>query len=109
MVLEPRRRIDQVVALGAYTIQMSGVSSYRPSPAEPLPAETLARLHAEFVADMRTVAPDAERAGVSIMLKPHSGDTAPRALQGSSTYSKFPTAGRLRTLQSRPLTKSDRG
>lgn len=71
-----RRRIDQAVLLGVSLIQTAGVWGYRTFPAEPLSEAEMRPQHEAYIADIREVARYAEDRGITIALKPHTGNTA---------------------------------
>lgn len=68
--------VDFSVALGKPAMVWVGVSGYRRFPSEPLPAAEYQAAHQAFVAKMREVGAYAQEKGVTITLKPHTGNTA---------------------------------
>ncbi len=75
-----RRRVDVAKELGVTTLLGGGTWGYRKFPDEPLSESELAKAHQVFVDNVRQVAPYAQEAGIQILLKPHTGNTATAAL-----------------------------
>jgi len=70
------RRMDFLQELGVTELLSLGISSYRRFPAEPIAEEELTPRYAEFVERYRRHGAEAERRGMVITLKPHTGNTA---------------------------------
>lgn len=70
------RHLDFVHALGARMVLWLGTWGYARFPDQPHPPERLAADHAVFVERLRQVAEHAGRLGLTITLKPHTGNTA---------------------------------
>lgn len=75
-----RRRVDVAEALGVTFLLGGGTWGYHKFPDEPLSESELAKAHEVFVDNVRKVAPYAQEAGIQILLKPHTGNTATAAL-----------------------------
>lgn len=71
-----QRRMDFLQELGVTEMLTVGTSSYRRFPDEPLPEAEQAQRHAEFVERYRLHGEEAERRGMVITIKPHTGNTA---------------------------------
>lgn len=71
-----RRRMDFVQELGVSELLTVGVSSYRRFPAEPVPDSEMAKRHHDFVERYRQHGEEAERRGLVVSIKPHTGNTA---------------------------------
>lgn len=71
-----RRELDQLARIGIPYITGAGVWGYRSFPDVPLTAEEMAERHRAFVQAMQVVGEHAAQRGVTIALKPHTGDTA---------------------------------
>ena len=74
-----KQRIDVARALGAKLIQMAGAGSFRRFPDEPLAPEVFQEAHQAFVADLQEAGAHALEVGLTIALKPHTGNTATAA------------------------------
>lgn len=77
---QPLARAERALAFAAEAgipeVLTLGVWGYRRFPDEPLSSAEMAPKHAAFVERLRALAPTAARLGVTITLKPHTGDTA---------------------------------
>lgn len=73
---ELRAWVDFAHALDRAMLVWVGVGGYRRFPNEPLAAHELEERHRPFVEKLRPVAAYAEDKGVTIALKPHTGNTA---------------------------------
>ena len=69
-------RIDVAKAIGAEVVQTAGAGGYRRFPNQPLEPPAFEEAHRAFLADMKEAGPYAERMGVVVALKPHTGNTA---------------------------------
>lgn len=74
-----RGRIDVARAMGAQVVQAAGVNRYRRFPTEPLAAADFWAAHRRFVRLMKDVGAHALASGVTVTLKPHTGNTATAA------------------------------
>ena len=70
-----KRRIDQAKALGCPFIVTAGTNGYKDGLKTPRTAEEMAPDEAVFHDRMAQIAPYAQQAGVTITLKPHTGNT----------------------------------
>ncbi|MGD7708250.1 sugar phosphate isomerase/epimerase family protein [Microlunatus sp. Y2014] len=70
-----RRTIDAAHDLGAPVVQLPGVNSYRRFPDEPIDPAELRPEYQRYVAELAGLADDAAAAGVTLTLKPHTGNT----------------------------------
>ncbi len=71
-----QRRMDFLQELGVTELLCLGISSYRRFPDEPMTDAELAPRYQEFIERYRVHAAEAERRGMIITLKPHTGNTA---------------------------------
>jgi sugar phosphate isomerase/epimerase len=71
-----KRRVDVAKALGAGSIQMAGAASYKRFPSEPLEEDAFLAGHREYVEIVRSAGAHAREVGVTLALKPHTGNTA---------------------------------
>lgn len=74
------RRLDIAKRLSVPYVIGAGTWGYRTFPDVPYTEEELAEAHAKFVQGIKRVAAHAERIGVRIALKPHTGNTATAAI-----------------------------
>ena len=75
-----RRKVDVAKELGVKALLGGGTWGYRQFPDQPLSESELVEAHRIFVDNVRQVAPYAQEAGIEILLKPHTGNTATAAL-----------------------------
>ncbi len=71
-----KREIDAAAGVGIRYITSAGIWGYKSFPDVPLTEEEMAAPHESFVRAMRILGEHAHRQGVTIVLKPHTGDTA---------------------------------
>lgn len=71
-----KRRMDLAVELGITELLSLGTSSYRRFPDEPLNSDEMAVLNTAFAAKFQLVGAEAEKRGLTVSLKPHTGNTA---------------------------------
>lgn len=71
-----RRRFEAAKVLGVKEILSLGTWGYHQFPDSPLPEEELTRTNNRFVTRFREIAEWAERYGITVTLKPHTGNTA---------------------------------
>ncbi|OGG46138.1 MAG: hypothetical protein A3F84_06230 [Candidatus Handelsmanbacteria bacterium RIFCSPLOWO2_12_FULL_64_10] len=71
-----KRRIDQAKEVGCPLIVTAGVWGYKDGLKTPRTPEEMAPDEADFYKRMAQIAPYAHQAGVTITLKPHTGNTA---------------------------------
>lgn len=71
-----RRRLDFARALGVEELLSLGTFGYRKFPAEPRPDEELRPLNDAFAEQFRLVGEEAEKRGLVVTIKPHTGNTA---------------------------------
>ncbi len=70
------RRMDFAVELGVEEMLSLGTTSYRRFPDEPISDEEMAPINAAFAEKYKLIAKEAEKRGLIISLKPHTGNTA---------------------------------
>ncbi|TMV48443.1 sugar phosphate isomerase/epimerase [Paenibacillus mesophilus] len=71
-----RKRMDFVKALGVKELLSLGTTSYRRFPSEPISDEDMKPLNDAFAAKYRLVGEEAEKRGLVVTIKPHTGNTA---------------------------------
>lgn len=71
-----RQRMDFVKALGVKELLSLGTTSFRKFPSEPISDEDMKPLNDAFAAKYRLVGEEAEKRGLVVTIKPHTGNTA---------------------------------
>jgi sugar phosphate isomerase/epimerase len=71
-----RQRMDFVKALGVEELLSLGTTSYRRFPSEPISDEEMKPINEAFAAKYRLVGEEAEKRGLVVTIKPHTGNTA---------------------------------
>ncbi|WP_176706430.1 sugar phosphate isomerase/epimerase family protein [Paenibacillus hemerocallicola] len=70
------QRMDFVKAIGVDELLSQGMSSYRRFPNDPMSDEELKPLYEAFNAKYRLIGEEAEKRGLVVTIKPHTGNTA---------------------------------